>query len=271
MSNTVALLRTDKSRWRIVRSLQTVSVANAGSLFWAHTECASHYGIRAQCVTVRTIRTNRNGPYAKSSWRIVRSVQTVKVAYGPYSEHIRSVHLIMTSGHSILSVRTVRSICRNRNGPYAWLIRTVLIPRCISYISHKAKPAHSNSNIPRSISHKPQQARSKCNIPRSISRKLQEARSKCNIPRSISHKPQEARSKCNIPRSISHKPEESRSKCNIPRSISYKPQKARFKYNTSRSIGHKVGSRKGLDTSQKICAEVPFQQNNGRRKWRNLF
>ena len=157
MSNTVALLRTDKSRWRIVRSLQTVSVANAGSLFWAHTECASHYGIRAQCVTVRTIRTNRNGPYAKSSWRIVRSIQIVRVAHGPYSQHIRRVHLLMTSGHSVLSVRTIRT---NRNGPYAWLIRTVLIPRYISYISHQAKQARSNSNIPRSISHKPQNLKS---------------------------------------------------------------------------------------------------------------
>ena len=35
---------------------------------------------------------------------------------GPYSEHIRSVHLIMTSGHSVLSVRKIRT---NRNGPYA--------------------------------------------------------------------------------------------------------------------------------------------------------
>ena len=42
------------------------------------------------------VRTNRNGPNVKSSGRIVRSVQTVSVANGPYSEHIRSVHLIMT-------------------------------------------------------------------------------------------------------------------------------------------------------------------------------
>ena len=84
-------------------------------------------------------------------------MQTIRVAHGPYSEHIRSVHLIMTSGHSVLSVRTIRT---NRNGPYAWLIRTVLIPRYISYISHKAKQARSNSNIPRSISHKPQNLKS---------------------------------------------------------------------------------------------------------------
>ena len=71
-------------------------------------ERASHYDIRARCVTVPTIRTNRNGLYAKSSRRIVRFVQTVRVAHGPYSEQIRSVHLIMTSGHSVLSVRTVR-------------------------------------------------------------------------------------------------------------------------------------------------------------------
>ena len=39
--------------------------------------------------TVALLRT------VKSSWRIVRSVQTVSVANDPYSEHIRSVHLIM--------------------------------------------------------------------------------------------------------------------------------------------------------------------------------
>ena len=55
--------------------------------------------------TVALLRT------VKSSWRIVRSVQTVSVANGPYSEHIRSVHLIMTSEHSVLQfVRSVRSV-----------------------------------------------------------------------------------------------------------------------------------------------------------------
>ena len=54
--------------------------------------------------TVALLRT------VKSSWRIVRSVQTISVANGPYSEHIRSVHLIMTSEHSVLRfVRSVRS------------------------------------------------------------------------------------------------------------------------------------------------------------------
>ena len=144
--------------------------------------------------TVALLRT------VKSNWRIVHSVQTVSVANGPYSEHIRSVHLIMTSEHSVLpSVRSVRIVTvrmlravdgsyapnksselltvrilstygaciygpydpgTNRNGPYAWLTRTVLIPRYISYISHKAKQTHSNSNIPRSISHKPQNLKS---------------------------------------------------------------------------------------------------------------
>ena len=55
--------------------------------------------------TVALLRT------VKSSWRIVRSVQTVSVANGPYSEHIRSVHLIMTSEQSVLRfVRSVRSV-----------------------------------------------------------------------------------------------------------------------------------------------------------------
>ena len=151
-------------------------------------------------------------------------MQTIRVAHGPYSEHIRSVHLIMTSGHSVLSVRTIRT---NRNGPYAWLIRTVLIPRYISYISHQAKQARSNSNIPRSISHKPQQVGYKCNIPRSISHKPHQVRFKYNISCSISHILKQARFKCNIPHSTSHQPKQARFKCNIPRSISRKPQGAR--------------------------------------------
>ena len=217
--------------------------------------------------TVALLRT------VKSSWRIVRSVQTVSVANGPYSEHIRSVHLIMTSEQSVLRfVRSVRSVrivtvrmlravdgsyapykpselltvrilstygacislwqqgtacCRfvrsvrfrtNRNGPYAWLIRTLLIPRYTSYISHKAKQARFYSNIPRSTSHKTQQASYKCNIPRSTSHKPQQAR--FSISRSISHILKQARFKCNIPRSISHKPKQACFKCNIPRSIS---------------------------------------------------
>ena len=72
--------------------------------------------------TVALLRT------VESSWRIVRSVQTVSVANGPYSENIRSVHLIMTSEHI------------------------------------KPQQARSKCNIPRSISYKPQEARSKCNI-----------------------------------------------------------------------------------------------------------
>ena len=87
----------------------------------------------------------------------------------------------MISEHSVLSIHTVRTIRTNCNGPYASLIRTVLIPRYISYISHKTKQARSNSNIPRSISHKPQQARFKYNISRCISHVLKQARSKCNI------------------------------------------------------------------------------------------
>ena len=41
---------------------------------------------------------------------------------------------------------------------------------------HKAKPARSNSNIPRSLSHKAKQARITCIIPQSISHKAKEAR-----------------------------------------------------------------------------------------------
>ena len=120
----------------------------------AHTERASH--LTSEHSVLRFVRS-------------VRSVQTVRVANGPYSEYMQSAHFIMTSGHSVLSARTVRTIRTNRNGPCAWLIRTLFIPRYISYISHKAKQARSHSNIPRSISHKPQEARFKYNISRSIS------------------------------------------------------------------------------------------------------
>ena len=36
----------------------------------------------------------------KNRWRILHSVQTFSIANSPYSGHIRSVHLIITSGHS---------------------------------------------------------------------------------------------------------------------------------------------------------------------------
>ena len=38
----------------------------------------------------------------QSSWGIVRSVQTISIANNPYSEQIRSVRLIITSGHCVL-------------------------------------------------------------------------------------------------------------------------------------------------------------------------
>ena len=38
------------------------------------------------------------------------SLQTVSIANSPYSEHIRSVHLIITSGHSLLRIVTVRML-----------------------------------------------------------------------------------------------------------------------------------------------------------------
>ena len=77
-----------------------------------------HDFITVMSNTVALLRT------VKSSWRIVHSVQTVSVANGPYSEHIRSVHLIMTSEHSVLrSVRSVRIVTvrmlRAVDGSYA--------------------------------------------------------------------------------------------------------------------------------------------------------
>ena len=39
----------------------------------------------------------------------LRSVQTVSIANISYSEHIRSVHLVIASGHGLL--RFVRSVC----------------------------------------------------------------------------------------------------------------------------------------------------------------
>ena len=59
----------------------------------------------------------------KSSGQIARSVQTVSIANSPYSEHMPSVHLIITSGHTI-TYRTIRTILTDRNGPYASCIDT---------------------------------------------------------------------------------------------------------------------------------------------------
>ena len=166
MSNTVALLRTVKSSWRIVRSLQTVSVANG-----PYSE---------HIPSVHLIMTSKH-----SVLRFVRSAQIVTVpmlravdgSYGPYKpSELLTVRILSTYGacisrlhQGIVHVLSVRAVRTNRNGPYDWLIRTVLIPRYMSYINRKAKQAPSNSNIPRSVSDKPQQARYKCNISRSIS------------------------------------------------------------------------------------------------------
>ena len=166
MSNTVALLRTVKSSWQIVRSVKTVRVANGP--YSEYIRSVHHIMISGHSVlsvrTVRTIRTNRNGPYA---WLIRTELIPRYMSY--------------ISGKA----KQARS---NSN-----------IPRSVS---HKPQQARYKCNIPRSISHKPQQARFKY-ISRSISHILKQARCKCNIPRSISHKQKQARFKCNIPRSIS--------------------------------------------------------------------
>ena len=154
----------------------------------AHTERASH--LTSEHSVLRFVRSVR-------SVRIVtvRMLRAVDGSYAPYKPSELLTVRILSTCRACISLwhqgtvfwRFVRGTIRtNRNGPYAWLIRTVLIPRYITYISHKAKQARSHSNIPRSISHKPQEARFKYNISRSISNILKQARFKCNIPRSIS-------------------------------------------------------------------------------------
>ena len=88
----------------------------------------------------------------------LRSVQTVSIANSSHSEHIRSVHLVITSGHSVL-----RFVC---------LIDT---DRKFLVICHKAKQARLKSNVPCSISQIPKRARFK-HIPRPLSYKSLESR-----------------------------------------------------------------------------------------------
>ena len=151
----------------------------------AHTERASH--LTSEYSVLRLVRSVRIVT--------VRMLRAVDGSYAPYKPSELLTVRILSTCRACISLwhqgtvfwRFVRGTIRtNRNGPYAWLIRTVLIPRYTSYISHKAKQARSHSNIPRSISHKPQEARFKYNISRSISNILKQARFKCNIPRSIS-------------------------------------------------------------------------------------
>ena len=63
--------------------------------------------LRGQSVMSNTAALLRT---VKSSERTVRSAQTVTITQGPYAEHIRTVHLIITWGHNSLRfVRSVRS------------------------------------------------------------------------------------------------------------------------------------------------------------------
>ena len=137
-----------------VRSIRTVR---------RHAERASHYYIRAQCVTVRSIRTVRRHTERACHYDIRAQCLTV-----------RSIRTVRRD--TVRSIRTIRT----------------------------AREAHSNCNIPRSINHKPTQAQ-----------KPRKAHSKCNIPRSINYKPTQAQ-----------KPRKAHSKCNIPRSINHKPTQA---------------------------------------------
>ena len=82
--------------------------------------------LRVMSTTVALLRA------VKSSWQIVRFVQIVTTSNGSYSEHIRSVHLIMISQHSVSLLRFVRSVRSVR-------IVTVRMLRAVdgSYAPHK--------------------------------------------------------------------------------------------------------------------------------------
>ena len=102
----------------------------------------SHYYIRAQCVTVRSIPTVRRHTERASHDYIRAQCDTVR---------------------SIRTIRTAREAHSNCN-----------IPRSINHKptqAQKPRKAHSKCNIPRSINHKPTQGQkprkaqySKCNI-----------------------------------------------------------------------------------------------------------
>ena len=65
----------------------------------------------------------------KSRWRIVRSsVQTVSIANSSYSEHIRSVHLIITSEHGIREVCDLYDPYGSKNRTHPLLPRNILRP-----------------------------------------------------------------------------------------------------------------------------------------------
>ena len=56
------------------------------------------------CVTIQIKATEQY--FAVQYCRTVTLRTTVSIANGPYSEHIRSAHLIITSGHSV-TIRTI--------------------------------------------------------------------------------------------------------------------------------------------------------------------
>ena len=113
MFNTAALLRTVKSRWRIVRSsVQTVSIAN--SSYSGHIRSVSHYYIRAQCTrglrSVRSVRINK--PYIPSlAWNILRPTNEMQ-----FSDRKQ---LFTDCTRVLRSVGSVRIV--------TWLIRTVTV------------------------------------------------------------------------------------------------------------------------------------------------
>ena len=62
------------------------------------------------------------------SFRSLRSVQTVSIANSSYSEHIRSVHLIITSEHGIREVCDLYDPYGSKNRTHPLLPRNILRP-----------------------------------------------------------------------------------------------------------------------------------------------
>ena len=121
-----------------------------------HTERASHYYIRAQCVMVRSIRTVRR-----------------------HTEHASHYYIRA----QCITVRSIRMVHRHMERASHYYIRAQCDMVHSTCTVRTARKAHSNCNNPRFINHKPTQAQ-----------KPRKVHSKCHIPRARNHKPTQVQS-----------------------------------------------------------------------------
>ena len=139
MSNTVALLGTIKSSWRIARSIQTATVANPQ--YSEHMQSV-HLNMRSEHSVLRFV-------WSVQCVRIIMvcMLRAVDGWYAPYKpSELLTVGILSTYRACIelwhqgtVCCQCVQSVRSNRNGPYTLLRRTLLVPRYISFISHILK------------------------------------------------------------------------------------------------------------------------------------